>query len=270
MSKDNFCKNLRFLCNERASISQVCRDIGINRQQFNSYLSGRSKPSGHNLTRISAYFEVAVVALDDPHEEFCKARGAYGADSFIADKDRFWNMANHALAGDRNALRKHLGYYHSYFVSPQVGEKVMRALVCLFESEGRFFTKSIERSNQDGPHALISKYDGVATCLNERIFVVEFESLSRDSLVETILYPSYRRKLTYLSGLTLGSSSFRHRAPFATPVVWRFLGRTIDTRKSLEACGLLDLNSRDTDPVVRSIFSKTTEMLNLSMRVRPY
>lgn len=270
LAQGDFSKNLRFLCNERVSISQVCREIGINRQQFNSYLSGRAKPSGHNLTRISAYFNVAVVELDRSHDDFCKARGAYDSDSFLAEKGRFGELANHALSGDRGMLRKHLGYYHSYFISPQEGEKVMRALVCIYEQEGRFFTKSIERCNAGALHAMISKYDGVATCLNERIFVVEFEALTRDSLVETILYPSYRRKLTYLSGITLGSSSFRHRAPFAAPVVWKFLGRNIDLRENLAACGLIELNSQETHPVVRSILGKTTEMMNLSMRVRPY
>ena len=38
---DDLKANLRFLCAEKASTAQVCRDIGINQQQFSKYLSGR-------------------------------------------------------------------------------------------------------------------------------------------------------------------------------------------------------------------------------------
>ena len=45
--------NLRQLCRQRRSTSEVCRAIGINRQQFNKYLSGAAVPSSFNLARIA-------------------------------------------------------------------------------------------------------------------------------------------------------------------------------------------------------------------------
>ena len=39
-----FAENLRLLCSHYASVAEVCRRIGMNRQQFNKYLSGASTP----------------------------------------------------------------------------------------------------------------------------------------------------------------------------------------------------------------------------------
>ena len=41
---DAFTVNLRAACATRRSISEVCREIGINRQQFNRYISGEARP----------------------------------------------------------------------------------------------------------------------------------------------------------------------------------------------------------------------------------
>ena len=50
--------NLRLMCNRYTSIADICRQIKINRQQFNKYLSGQSSPSLHNLHRIAEFFGV--------------------------------------------------------------------------------------------------------------------------------------------------------------------------------------------------------------------
>ena len=56
---DAFTQNLRHACATRRSISQICRDIGINRQQFNRYIAGEARPSAYNVGRIAAFFGVA-------------------------------------------------------------------------------------------------------------------------------------------------------------------------------------------------------------------
>ena len=56
---ENFSNNLRSLCADYGSIAQVCRDIGLNRQQFNRYLNGSGMPSAHNLRRIVQHFDVS-------------------------------------------------------------------------------------------------------------------------------------------------------------------------------------------------------------------
>ena len=52
----NFAVNLKFLCGFYSSISEVCRRLEINRQQFNRYLSGKSFPSYKNYKTLLIIF----------------------------------------------------------------------------------------------------------------------------------------------------------------------------------------------------------------------
>ena len=64
-----FGDNLRKLCEGHASVSGVCRALGINRTQFNRYMSGESFPRPDVLYRICAFFEVDSRILLEPVEE---------------------------------------------------------------------------------------------------------------------------------------------------------------------------------------------------------
>ena len=62
----NFGKNLRKLSTTRQTIAQVCRDLDINRVQFNRYMSGHSFPKPNVLDRICRYFNVdARIYVDE-------------------------------------------------------------------------------------------------------------------------------------------------------------------------------------------------------------
>lgn len=61
--------NLRQLSKQAASISALCRDLGINRTQYNRYLSGESFPRPDVLHRICTYFSVDARILLEPVEE---------------------------------------------------------------------------------------------------------------------------------------------------------------------------------------------------------
>lgn len=53
-----FGENLRLLCKTRPSIASVCRDLDINRVQFNRYMSSHSFPKPNVLQQICDYFLV--------------------------------------------------------------------------------------------------------------------------------------------------------------------------------------------------------------------
>ncbi len=67
--RDMFGANLRVLCKRQPSVSAVCRELGINRTQFNRYLSGESFPRPDVLYRICTYFEVDARILLEPLED---------------------------------------------------------------------------------------------------------------------------------------------------------------------------------------------------------
>lgn len=63
-----FGRNLRQLCDEGPSVSAICTAIGINRTQFNRYLSGEAFPRPDVLARICAHFGVDARILLEPLE----------------------------------------------------------------------------------------------------------------------------------------------------------------------------------------------------------
>lgn len=59
----NMAKNLRRLTSRIGSANYVCRELDINRQQFEKYLKRRSLPSAATLKRICSYFKVSEEEL---------------------------------------------------------------------------------------------------------------------------------------------------------------------------------------------------------------
>lgn len=62
----NMARNLQLLCGQIGSANFVCRELGINRQQFEKYLKGRSFPSSSTLEKICDYFHIS-------EEELCSS-----------------------------------------------------------------------------------------------------------------------------------------------------------------------------------------------------
>lgn len=63
-----FGANLRILAQGFPSISELSRQLGINRTQFNRYLSGESFPRPDVLSRMCAFFNVDARVLLEPVE----------------------------------------------------------------------------------------------------------------------------------------------------------------------------------------------------------
>ncbi|KUF08847.1 helix-turn-helix domain-containing protein [Pseudoponticoccus marisrubri] len=61
--------NLRQLAGTSVSISALCRELGINRTQFNRYLAGESFPRPDVLHRICTYFGVDARILLEPVDQ---------------------------------------------------------------------------------------------------------------------------------------------------------------------------------------------------------
>ncbi len=66
--RNMFGANLRILSKRYPSISELSRQLGINRTQFNRYLSGESFPRPDVLDRICTFFDVDARILLEPVE----------------------------------------------------------------------------------------------------------------------------------------------------------------------------------------------------------
>lgn len=71
-----FGANLRILARRFPSISELSRQLGINRTQFNRYLSGESFPRPDVLSRMCQFFDVDARVLLEPVESIAKGNDA--------------------------------------------------------------------------------------------------------------------------------------------------------------------------------------------------
>ncbi len=250
-------RNLCALCARERSVSSVCRSLAINRQQFSRYLSGESRPSAHNLYRICQHFGVDESDLQRPPEEFRELLGGEPPRQAPGHPgDGMERRLRRAFAGDRRVLMRLCGYHHIYFRSPTWPGRLARGLVALQARDGLFVSKTVMRNadRRDGQRYL-SKYEGLATSLHDRVFVIEAQILSRDAIVETVLYPSARSHATLVSGVTFGVTH-RSAKPYLSPTVWKALGPAANLRAALGATGLIDPQRDSLDRRVLSMLDE--------------
>lgn len=251
MQSTPFSTNLRHACSTRKSVSEICRQLGINRQQFNRYVNGEAAPSPHNLARIAAFFGVRPAEFSLDPVSFEQRLMNAGGGSFGAD------LLSPCFPGNLQSLRRHLGYYQTYHVSLSWPGMVVCSCARLDEHEGAVRVKSIERI-QDRPHEIrqFSKYVGLASFLRDRIFIVERSTGHEPMIAQTILTPFETHQRIYLKGMTLGVSWRKQNLPYASRVIWRYLGADTDRRLLLSRCGVLQPNSRQLPPTVREFLDR--------------
>ncbi|MGB7336424.1 MAG: helix-turn-helix transcriptional regulator [Salaquimonas sp.] len=255
MQGKQFGTNLQLLCSFEHSVSQACRAMDINRQQFSKYLSGASKPSNRNIRKICDYFQVRLSDLFLPDEEFSQSPAVLARQTISIKKPTQFTLQS-AFENQRGKLAKFLGVYHSFFYSFSWKGKILCALTILYEADGLILTKTLERVRDPDDNSLfLSKYSGQAAWLGDRIYIIEFQSLARDAIVESVLYPMSRSHSSLLQGATFGVSS-RQRHPYMAKVVWKFLGPNADLRSSLKLVGLHEPKSHSINPQIRSLLGE--------------
>jgi transcriptional regulator with XRE-family HTH domain len=222
MTRANLLQNLKLLCSYAPSISDACRDIGINRQQFTKYLNGTSHPSQRNMRRICDHFGVdedellappvrfaEMVALRPRAQNLLRALGPAAG-----TLDRMFTTSTHVL-------KPYVGYYFYYYFTPSRPGMIRCSLLRISARKDVFFTHLVERIQpQESPlgRSHFVRYLGVALSLNGRIFIIDHNARELRSISQTILFPSPTPEVRFLTGMTLGVQGRTARAPFASPV----------------------------------------------------
>lgn len=245
MSNPNFAKNLRSLCNQHRSVAHVCRSLEMNRQQFNKYLSGQIYPSKHNLGRICHFFKLTEEQLCNNVDEFSQLMLSLSSSEDTQVSGHI-DRAIEGLPVDIEALSRYEGYYYSHFHALGFPGSIIRSLVHIYRDKDRFYSRSVEhlwdKNIPDGRHHRF-KYKGVVLYVGGRIFITEYETLTKQSICHTILFPSYRNVVDCISGLTCGVGSLNSHMPSSTRVEMQFLGKQVDLREALNGCTLIDAES---------------------------
>lgn len=245
-------QNLRYLCAEKGPVAQVCRDIGINQQQFSKYLHGRSKPAGQNLRKIARYFGVRDEDLFEQPEVLAHAyrQKSVGSGSL---HDPFFA----AFPGSLKDLRRFLGVYQTYNLSPAAPDSVVVAATELEERDGQVFSRTVDSIfiRSDGK-SQNSYYEGKVAYHGERIFVMEFEAQNSGSFMMTTLYPPHRYRRNYLFGMASFLASQPQRVPYASRTVWERLDAVGLNDDIIKNCGQFSMTSNRIGPAVRNFLQE--------------
>lgn len=238
MIDDPLPENLGYACSLFPSIADVCRRIGINRQQFNRYLAGSVRPSRHNMRRICDFFGVTEGEfLMEParFSELISLRRTPNAGAEIA----IFGPTLKRLSQSSASLDRYCGAYFRYFYSFSNPGLIIRSFARLSRRDGQYVWKNIERfATGTRAAAEVNKYEGLAFYLGERINVVEYERILASSITHMNLYPSYHSGIHHLLGVQTGGSLKRGRKPAASRVLLDYLGQHVDAKRALRQCGL--------------------------------
>ncbi|GGB89284.1 transcriptional regulator [Marinobacterium zhoushanense] len=251
---EDLAQNLRLLCTYYKSIAEVCRRLNINRPQFNRYLSGQYKPSAGTLRRICEFFGVEVHEIMLPHGQFermvqVRPQSSAVTESSTSEVSQRIEELTHAYSA---GLERYLGYYFEYYLSMSTPGKLLRNLVCLEEREGQVVFQRTERMQaQAGEPACHNRYQGVACLLSDRLFLIDHETLNHHEITQTILFPSFRNRISRLTGIKIGVSDNSERMPCCARVVYEYLGQEVRIRKALALCGLYDCEDASIDLSIR-------------------
>ncbi|MDQ2065131.1 helix-turn-helix transcriptional regulator [Xinfangfangia sp. CPCC 101601] len=252
-NNDYFSTNLRQLCATKPSVSAVCRDVGLNRQQFERYLTGAAMPSAHNLRRLCAYFAVEESQLlAPPSTTPSPARPPETA----GDPSAF-AQALRMQPDELPQLRHYCGSYQYHFLSPTWPGKIQTSVLQIYESERRILSRYLGRVRDPKFGTVMrSRFNGQLVLRSGRIFVMECSRDVVDSFAQTILFPAHRHSANYLTGMAFGIGWLPHRGPFASHVILRRLRPTQSMREAVAHCGLYAPDSRALDPIVRKFFGE--------------
>ena len=249
-SKDSeyLSKNLRTLCDKYTSVAHVCRAIGINRQQFNKYLSGTVSPSRHNFEKICTFFNIEKEHLFLDKSSFKQETNSKNTLN-IGNRPSNYSLDHlmENLPNTNDLLDRYVGYYRLYFYSLGYPGYIISSLLKLYRDGDRYYTSSVEHlwdKSDAKPIRQKFKYTGAVIYLADRIYITDI-SQSNEMICYTALYPCYRSSLDYMSGITCGVGSHHTRTPRATRVEYEFLGKFINIRQALLKCGLYKIDSNE-------------------------
>ena len=255
-STDNtrFATNLRFACNTRPSITAICREIGINRQQFNRYLAAQTRPTPYNAGKIARYFGLK------PQDFLLSERRFQDMLEAPAEPAGPESLLREGFPGNLSELRQYTGYYELFHKSLSWPGKIVRSCSRLEEKGGQITVKSIERI-YDGELEIrqFSKYAGLVAYWRNRLFIVERGVSEHSFISQTTLLPFAEHQRTYLRGVTTGVSWREENLPYATRSIWRAVGPNPDKRELLAGCGLIDEKSTNLPLPVRRYLNSEDE-----------
>ncbi|WP_244952355.1 helix-turn-helix domain-containing protein [Ruegeria arenilitoris] len=217
--------NLRQLADRYPSVAELCRQLGVNRTQFNRYLSGESFPRPDVLDRICRFFDVDARILLKPLEEIPAPRRCDLPESVV----QFLRPGLAALTEDTFPSGVYLVTQHGGEADPRAHHWLVQTRHLHQCAVLRGFLPPAMAGTRS---ATGRELRGFAACAGPNIYAVLSREAGRDSKTMVI-----RKDMTDGNGVWIGSC-MEHSA--ATPHIYRLEIRHLghDFRATLEAARL--------------------------------
>ena len=237
----DYRNNLRFCCDHYRSVSDLCRKLGLNRQQFNRYLSGEALPSRYNHKKMSDFFGLEDDELFMKHDRFMASFGRKKSDTiFPEDLTNFSYVMRNMAGASVSLLEEYRGFYFRYFFSFSGDGQIKRELVHWRINEGMMISTTKQKFFGSGRLSQQSRqyvtYRGVVGSVGDRIFTIGADRFDGRDIGMSMLNPSVH-KLHRLEGIMMGIAPTATRRITAGRVILEFLGRRIDRRAAMQDVG---------------------------------
>lgn len=180
-----FAKNLRMKTAEHGSIADVCRGVGINRQQFNKYLAGSSFPNALTMRKICTFLNIQEQSLfiDDDSDS---KNSSLPYDEVGLHKGE--------LLGFRSSLKKSfdfkvknlpVGLYYCFVPLHNVPGMLVRSLIVITQN-GKFknFMRLTKiRSTEGGSKPLVrGRHTGIVCANGTEIYFIGFNRYANNQM----------------------------------------------------------------------------------------
>jgi hypothetical protein len=179
--RENLSTNLRALCREHGSVAAICREMGVNRQQFDRYLTMDALPNKATTDRICRYFHIEEAELyRDPATADMTARPRMGGKA----GNRFGDgpLAARIFAPPQPTIAP--GLYQTFFSIPGHGGQILCSItVVRVEDERTTFRRLTGLSETRGTawSYFMGDHEGVVM---ERLNWFYFLGLNRRGTME--------------------------------------------------------------------------------------
>jgi transcriptional regulator with XRE-family HTH domain len=258
MDRASLPANLRLAASHVPSVSRLCREIGLNRQQMNKYLAGQNRPSPYNLRRIASYLGLASEDLLLPPDRFAalwRDRAELAPNEGAAL--RLPDNLRHAFLRPEASIERLLGVYHVYINSGSWPGYVLRYVIMLKREGPWVTTHSLGRYVEPYSNArYIMKCRGIATLQANALSIVESPTIGATGISTSLIEPSYRVDVGLMAGLCIDTPFRVPRRPTAARVVLRFLGRAPDLRAAIAQSAILRPQSGEIDRRIRRLLAE--------------
>ncbi len=250
----DFANNLRALTARKSSIAQVCRDLGMNRQQFNKYLSGTTFPAPPTLQKISDYFGVDKRSMFEPRTNRQSIVKWDELDPLSVlgqiDSQILGTLVSSLSSSAETQFRE--GCYVVYHPWLQVPTDIIRAVMVVFKVGNitcfRRYTK-LKIKGQARVRSTHSRHEGIVIENSGRVFLLAKNSRGISEISLQSFGASTTVSNDMIAGLALVSTPWSE--PLATRVTIDYYGPKSAFKSALKLCGLVPDGSADVSETIR-------------------